>query len=307
MKVFISSTVKDLKDYRLCLIKGLQKISLKVVAMELWAASSSTPLNVCLKNVRDSDVFVCLIGHHYGSIDKKTGLSFTELEYKEAIKRKKKCLVFLLNKKSTRSFNINAKKLKRFVANLKKKCFCRQFSSQKELTELVVSSIFGEMEKKSFNLLHLPKFWNKSMKIWEKNYPPDWRIEYNPSHSPLELIFQIQNIHSGLKHYISKLEKSNNNLEADLASLMERVGYDISKIQNEVPYYENPFVSRDWEEWNIYMTNLMNVLKIRLAQLKMKYLEMKSEQLDFSYKEIKELEKAKRELKQVLMGATYID
>jgi hypothetical protein len=65
---------------------------------------------------------------------------------------------------------------------------------------------------------------------------------------------------------------SSETLENDLKSLFERAGLDYSKIE-QIPYYENPFVSRNWEYHNLGLPNLFSNLTMKLFQLRVKSFE----------------------------------
>jgi hypothetical protein len=65
MKVYLSSTYIDLKDYResvyrtLCKIEGVQ-----VVAMENYVACDERPVNKCLNDVENCDAYIGLFVFH---------------------------------------------------------------------------------------------------------------------------------------------------------------------------------------------------------------------------------------------------
>lgn len=84
MKVFISSTYRDLKEDRWSLLISLKKAGFDAWGMEFFAAEPETPKEVCLREVRTSDLMILVIGDSYGSLDSESGKSFTHLEYEEA-------------------------------------------------------------------------------------------------------------------------------------------------------------------------------------------------------------------------------
>ncbi|MDB5226807.1 MAG: hypothetical protein JWN78_1000 [Bacteroidota bacterium] len=91
-KVYISSTYMDLKEVRAQIIqriqKGLHNYFELVDVMELMGNDGSNKLNIdiCLKNVRDADLYILLIGNRYGSSPDNYDKSYTELEYDMACK-----------------------------------------------------------------------------------------------------------------------------------------------------------------------------------------------------------------------------
>jgi hypothetical protein len=64
-------------------------------SMELFGARADRPIKTCLREVSQSDVAVIIVGFRYGTIVRNLGISFTEAEYREAIRLGKPCLVYL--------------------------------------------------------------------------------------------------------------------------------------------------------------------------------------------------------------------
>ena len=83
MKIFISSTSKDLKDERREAITTVDRIG-QAIAMEKFFASNHQPKDVCLKYLQDCDAVVLILGFKYGSVDKTKEISLTEIEYNTA-------------------------------------------------------------------------------------------------------------------------------------------------------------------------------------------------------------------------------
>lgn len=84
LRIFISSPVKGLEKERNLLTESLEK-QYNPEAMELWVSSPEHPKNLCLEKIRNSDAVILISGPYYGSINPTTGLSYTELEYDEAV------------------------------------------------------------------------------------------------------------------------------------------------------------------------------------------------------------------------------
>ena len=98
-RVFISSTFEDMQEYRNVVADALTSIEHLPIRMEHFVAEAQPSLDVCLANVRRCDLLVLLIGMRYGSVDKNTGKSFTELEYEEAKRNNIPILVFIINER----------------------------------------------------------------------------------------------------------------------------------------------------------------------------------------------------------------
>jgi hypothetical protein len=99
MKVYVSSTFADLEQYREAVYKILRKSRHDVIAMEDYVAGDVRPLDRCLQDVADSDVYVGIFAWRYGFVPKKDNpdkRSITELEFRKAIELGKDVLIFLL-------------------------------------------------------------------------------------------------------------------------------------------------------------------------------------------------------------------
>jgi tetratricopeptide (TPR) repeat protein len=86
MKVFISSTYKDLVDYRAAAIRAVEGTSYQAVKMEVFGARADEPLQACLKEVEASDLFIGIYAHRYGYVPTGADISITEMEYLHAKK-----------------------------------------------------------------------------------------------------------------------------------------------------------------------------------------------------------------------------
>lgn len=93
MKIFISSVISGMEDYRSAAREAAENLGYSVTAAEDFGASPSSPQQVCLAGVRDADVVVLLLGARYGT-PQKSGLSPTHEEYREA-RGQKPVLVFV--------------------------------------------------------------------------------------------------------------------------------------------------------------------------------------------------------------------
>ncbi|TKB76473.1 MAG: DUF4062 domain-containing protein [Nitrospira sp.] len=100
--IYLSSTYEDLKDYRRVVYEALHKAGHQVIAMEDYVAADQRPVEKCLKDVEESDIYVGLFAFRYGYIppanhNNPNGLSVTELEFRHAERLKKPCLTFVVN------------------------------------------------------------------------------------------------------------------------------------------------------------------------------------------------------------------
>jgi formylglycine-generating enzyme required for sulfatase activity len=86
--VFLSSTAKDLGPYRDAVFKAVSGLDgFHCVRMEDFGARDWAADDFCRAKVAECDVFVCLIGHLYGSSPPGSKTSFTEREYEAAVEK----------------------------------------------------------------------------------------------------------------------------------------------------------------------------------------------------------------------------
>src|SRR6185295_14509576 len=100
MKVFISSTYKDLIEYRAAAIRAVEGTSYQAVKMEVFGARPDEPLGACLKEVEASDLFVGIYALRYGFNPDGAETSITEMEYVHAKKLGKEIYCFLLDEEN---------------------------------------------------------------------------------------------------------------------------------------------------------------------------------------------------------------
>jgi len=88
-RVFVSSTFVDLERHRDAVLEVIRRLGATTVAMEQFGARDERPKEECLRIIRDeTDLFVGIYAHRYGSIPPGDELSITEQEYDAAFARK---------------------------------------------------------------------------------------------------------------------------------------------------------------------------------------------------------------------------
>ena len=98
-KIFISSSFKDLEKERMAVILSTLKRNHIPTGMELFTPTPGSSLDYIESEIRDSDIFVILIGARLGTPidDEPDALTFIEQEYQWANKYHLPIIVFLLD------------------------------------------------------------------------------------------------------------------------------------------------------------------------------------------------------------------
>src|SRR5262245_19100873 len=104
--IYLSSTYEDLKEYRRVVYDALRKSGHHVTAMEDYVAADQRPVDKCLKDVTDADIYVGIFAFRYGYVpplghNNPNGLSITELEFRQAETLKKACLILIAKEDSS--------------------------------------------------------------------------------------------------------------------------------------------------------------------------------------------------------------
>jgi hypothetical protein len=95
LKVFLSSTFRDLQAYRAELSEALRKLDgWHSIRMEDFGARDSQAADFCRAKVAECDLFVGIVGHLYGSSPPGSEISYTVIEYEEAVRLDRPRLIF---------------------------------------------------------------------------------------------------------------------------------------------------------------------------------------------------------------------
>src|SRR5262245_35177129 len=96
MKSFVSSTFVDLRREREAVIEALSTARIVARAMEFFASEPSSPLDVALRNLDESDAMILIIGFRGGSlIPGSAELTYTFAEFDRAMVQKKPVFLFV--------------------------------------------------------------------------------------------------------------------------------------------------------------------------------------------------------------------
>ena len=97
MKVFLSSTYKDLVPHRAAAADAIERLEQQVVRMEVFGARSSEATVACLEKIDDAEAFVGLYAHQYGHVPNGSSISITEQEFVHARASGKQMFCFLVD------------------------------------------------------------------------------------------------------------------------------------------------------------------------------------------------------------------
>lgn len=114
-QVFLSSTYNDLRQERKSATQTILMADCIPAGMELFVATDEEQFSVIKKVIDLCDYYVLIIGDRYGSINHKTNLSYTEMEYDYAISIKLPVLVLVKERTIVQEMTEELKLLERFI------------------------------------------------------------------------------------------------------------------------------------------------------------------------------------------------
>jgi len=145
LKVFISSTYIDLKDYRQVAITVVNRYKCVPLAMEFFMSQPKEPEKVCKDEIEECDIFVGIYARRYGFIPKGRKKSITQQEYELARKLGKDRLCFVVDGKANWPLDLieyeKQEQLKKFMAIVQMKETLVFFNSVSDFDAKVSSSL----------------------------------------------------------------------------------------------------------------------------------------------------------------------
>jgi hypothetical protein len=82
-QIFVSSTFEDLRVPRDRVIQGILEMGHIPVGMEMFSAADDEQWKIIARHIEESDYYVVILGHRYGS--RTGGISYTRKEYQHAL------------------------------------------------------------------------------------------------------------------------------------------------------------------------------------------------------------------------------
>ena len=154
-QVFISSTYDDLIEARAKVRDAILKMYHFPVGMELFGAANEEQWQIISETIDSSDYYVLIIGQRYGSIIPEgfpdAGISYTEKEFRYAVKKGVPILAFLINDdvavKPSFVETKNYDKLEAFKALVKKDRLVEWWKTTDDLAQKVTTALYKQIAR----------------------------------------------------------------------------------------------------------------------------------------------------------------
>jgi len=96
MRIYVSSTSEDLRDYRAAVVQQLSRLKYDVVSMEGYTAVARDPIEKCLADVAAAEAYIGIFAFRYGTIPPGYDHSITEMEFRKACELSIPRLIFMV-------------------------------------------------------------------------------------------------------------------------------------------------------------------------------------------------------------------
>ncbi len=150
--VFLSSTYEDLREERRDVIHALLELDCIPCGMETFPADDDKQFEFIKSVIDECDYYILVIAGRYGSIG-KNGKSFTEMEYRYAIKKGIPVLTFIHNNIGSISLDKSEKseekrkKLNAFIQYASKGKMVKYWNSKEDLAGKVSRSMISTIKR----------------------------------------------------------------------------------------------------------------------------------------------------------------
>lgn len=137
--VFVSSTSADLEPHRRAVRGVIEALKLAFIGMEDFAATGTAPADLIRRKVQDSESYLGILGMRYGYVDPGTGISMTEIEYRQAIAAFKPIHLFVMDTGApitagmVETDSVRFAKLLEFKSRVLKDHTCKMFTTPEDL------------------------------------------------------------------------------------------------------------------------------------------------------------------------------
>lgn len=159
-----------------------------------------------------------------------------------------------------------------------------------------------------FNLVNeMEKYWTKIDRLNTiEHLFEELSFRIDGKSTAFEVLASARDTITYIKELLVGLRESDDKLPHDFKSLLEKKGIP-PELFDDIPYYEHPFVNRNWEYHNLGAPNGLQRLEIDLVHIEVKYLEefLKTNSGDSIARG--RLEQVKKSLADLAKNAIHVD
>ncbi len=151
-KIFVSANQKELRKERFAIKRVINdnqtlRDFFDVFLFEDLPAKGKSPARMYLKNIDNSDIYICIIGREYGTKG-KDDLSATEREFRRFLEKKTKGEILAFIKGSNRNDTKRDKDIQEFLNIIKAAFVYKRFNSVESLQTQALNSLISFLDDK---------------------------------------------------------------------------------------------------------------------------------------------------------------
>jgi Domain of unknown function (DUF4062) len=151
MRVFLSSTLSDLKQYRKVALDTLDTLGVQGINIDQFTANGRISESI-IEAIKTADIIVLIVGHRYGAIDSSTGKGWVEKEYELALNLKKPILAFVAREDVSwppSAIDPDRSKIEEFRASISSRHTVSFFASPQDFATKLATSLIHYMTRES--------------------------------------------------------------------------------------------------------------------------------------------------------------
>jgi len=124
----------------------------ELIAMEYFPSSELDPVKLSVAKVKEADAYIGIFGWRYGSIDKESKMSVTEVEYRSALAGRLPLLLYLASAEMEISpaavdTGKNALRIKRLKKEIQESHTVQHFTTPEDLARRAAADIHGLLRR----------------------------------------------------------------------------------------------------------------------------------------------------------------
>lgn len=218
--VFLSSTYEDLREERNEVIHALLEMDCIPCGMEYFPSDNDEQFEFIKSVIDECDYYIVIIAGRYGSIG-KSGKSYTEMEYRYALKRKIPVFAFIHNNLDSISLNKseksedNRKKLELFIKFVSKQKMVNYWNGKEDLAGKISRTMISAIRRHpaigwvrgnyaidSDTVIKMQRLYEENIEYKEKNKTD---VIFDFAENKTNISFDIYDKYSYLK-FLQKVE-----------------------------------------------------------------------------------------------------
>lgn len=162
MRAFVSATFIDLMSYRKIAQETLMSLGIEAIMMEYIGPTPDEPTKACLKEIKESDIFIGIYAHRYGYIPNGESKSVIHIEFEYAKEQGKPLFCYIVDNEypwlpEMIEDDPGRSKLRLLKENIRRDLLIRTFKDPENLGRLMAGSLGKWLQdpeiRKLYNLI----------------------------------------------------------------------------------------------------------------------------------------------------------